>query len=640
MRRLLYSFILVIAVSPGYSRKSKWNEETCKLGNPLADDQKLKRKANKDNKIQITPMSNDIIENSSKALEFLSSCKYSFVYNYVRQNRKKPDKMNPILGKLNLKSPGHWEKFTETQLDSDFQYEEAKEELESCVSGCTRRNHWLDLRGKAYEELLEKYTNGETTQKPDYSCPKCVKYLPARSLVKIPDALWGIKPRTPTTRFLASTKPSTTKPSTTTPEPTTLPTSDTPTPSTSFTPPVPTRKVKCGYQNIYGDIMKCNLNDPDDPARFGIGQVGNLVFGNKTDHGEFPWQASLREKVEGETFCGGTLINSWTVVTAAHCVHEGNGGDFKQSRFIVGLGWQKAVGMNRDILEENRKFGEQVINIDLRHGREKGRVFVHPGYIGEITDDNTNIHSPHDIAIIVLSEEVKFPENADVGLPGDDHELHTDQLRGTFVRPVCMPHLNESSRIGISPLHPYTKDHQQASKYPTSEYLHITGFGKTNKTSFDNIDNIASDSWKINTDQLMKAYLGTLKNHECQRRIREKSGDLVIWSKQICGLKLPNEKDPVDTCQGDSGGPAVKLVDFFLEQAVKMGWDEDQKTEEMMKRLDSGEIDVPRGQLVGITSWGFGCGEGTPGIYTRVSEYMDWIKQYTSVMYTVDDQEI
>ena len=244
------------------------------------------------------------------------------------------------------------------------------------------------------------------------------------------------------------------------------------------------------------------------------------------------------------------------------------------------------------------------------------------------------------IAIIVLSEEVKFPENADVGLPGDDHELHTDELRGTFVRPICMPHLDKSRRIGISPLHPYTKDHQVASSYPTSEYLYITGFGKTNKTSFDDINNIASDGWKINSDQLMKAYLGTLENHECQRRIREKSDDLVIWSKQICGLALPNAKEPVDTCQGDSGGPAVKLVDFFLEHAIKMGWDEDQKTEAMMEKLESGDIDVPRGQLVGVTSWGFGCGEGTPGIYTRVSEYMDWIKQYTSVMYTVDDQEI
>jgi secreted trypsin-like serine protease len=44
--------------------------------------------------------------------------------------------------------------------------------------------------------------------------------------------------------------------------------------------------------------------------------------------------------------------------------------------------------------------------------------------------------------------------------------------------------------------------------------------------------------------------------------------------------------------------------------------------------------------LIGITSWGYGCGQGTPGVYTRVSEYVDWIKKYTHVMYTVNDEEI
>ena len=48
-----------------------------------------------------------------------------------------------------------------------------------------------------------------------------------------------------------------------------------------------------------------------------------------------------------------------------------------------------------------------------------------------------------------------------------------------------------------------------------------------------------------------------------------------------------------DTCQGDSGGPLVA------------------------KKND---------KLIGLTSWGYGCGNG--GVYTRVSKYNDWIKQY------------
>merc|ERR1711879_821443 len=153
--------------------------------------------------------------------------------------------------------------------------------------------------------------------------------------------------------------------------------------SSSEYPPKPTgKRIKCGLKMDFGTKKGfMNLYDPKNPDRF-KGPDSRMVFANKTVIGEIPWQVGLKKKSDGETFCGGTLINSWTVLTAAHCVHEGKLGGFINDRFILGFGWKKATGTSRDIDEADRKFGQQVINIDLREGKEKGRVFVHPSYPG------------------------------------------------------------------------------------------------------------------------------------------------------------------------------------------------------------------------------------------------------------------
>ena len=63
-------------------------------------------------------------------------------------------------------------------------------------------------------------------------------------------------------------------------------------------------------------------------------------------------------------------------------------------------------------------------------------------------------------------------------------------------------------------------------------------------------------------------------------------------------------RDGKDTCTGDSGGPLV-LVDYQRGRIPEQ---------------DS------RQTLIGIVSWGEGCAQkGQPGVYTRVTAYLDWI---------------
>ncbi len=73
---------------------------------------------------------------------------------------------------------------------------------------------------------------------------------------------------------------------------------------------------------------------------------------------------------------------------------------------------------------------------------------------------------------------------------------------------------------------------------------------------------------------------------------RTSYGASSITQNMICAGVTDGGKD---TCQGDSGGPLV---------------------------------DETRSQLLGLTSWGFGCGaRGRPGVYTRVGNYVSWIQQ-------------
>jgi secreted trypsin-like serine protease len=71
-----------------------------------------------------------------------------------------------------------------------------------------------------------------------------------------------------------------------------------------------------------------------------------------------------------------------------------------------------------------------------------------------------------------------------------------------------------------------------------------------------------------------------------------------------------------DTCTGDSGGPLV------LESDAR-------------SRPD--EMPFTRYTLIGIVSWGRGCAQtGQPGLYTRVTSYLDWIARAMKVPQTVN----
>ena len=539
MRRFLVALCcsapaLILAGEEKWWMRESSNQDECKLGPPLDahlssfKNGKFKRRkqiqtskgASRESK-QLPPIDPKILEHSSQALDFLKSCNYKFIENYVDNNHDKPKKMNPILKTLKMHSPMDWEVLSEGTVMEDLNSDKTKGELESCISLCNRVDEAADFFDNSYEELLEDFVQKDAeSSKPDYACPKCVRYLPANLLVDVPDVMWGLKSKpkpTTTTQVTTTTEAATTnRPTSVSPttaseavtvtgdsrtEPETTP--------SKFVPPKVTRTVKCGLRNSYpakqGSPGRL-LYDPEDHNRF---LSSNIVFGNRSDQGEFPWQVSLRNKDDKKTYCGGTLINSWTVLTAAHCVADADR-MFLKEKFVVALGWQKSSGGKKDILED-KKYGKQVMNINLKESanQEKGRVFVHPGYIGEYPDSDTNVHSPNDIAIIVLPREVTFPENAEIGDYWDDHNPNNSSApRGTFVRPICMPDLVKKKQVQVRTLHPWTFEQ---SVIGDKDNVWITGFGMANKTDFSTSKKIMKHglkTWQGQSEQLMKAYIG------------------------------------------------------------------------------------------------------------------------------------
>ncbi|MDB4326923.1 trypsin-like serine protease [bacterium] len=101
-------------------------------------------------------------------------------------------------------------------------------------------------------------------------------------------------------------------------------------------------------------------------------------------------------------------------------------------------------------------------------------------------------------------------------------------------------------------------------------------------------------------DILHKVDLQLSSNAQCRDVFAETFGVLAentgVTDAMICASVTEGGKG---SCQGDSGGPLVINTSSGVQQ-------------------------------VGIVSWGFGCAEaGYPGVYTRVSEFKDWISALT-----------
>jgi len=122
--------------------------------------------------------------------------------------------------------------------------------------------------------------------------------------------------------------------------------------------------------------------------------------------------------------------------------------------------------------------------------------------------------------------------------------------------------------------------------YPVGDKIIISGWGAlTEGGGSPNILNVA--------------YVPLVSNEECTEKYQPyiNEGAPEITQAMFCAAF---ENGGVDTCQGDSGGPVI-----------------------------AGNMKSENGfTLVGVVSWGIGCARpGVPGVYTRVTQFLNWIAE-------------
>ncbi|XP_066542037.1 transmembrane protease serine 3 [Hoplias malabaricus] len=119
-----------------------------------------------------------------------------------------------------------------------------------------------------------------------------------------------------------------------------------------------------------------------------------IVGGNLSGEGQFPWQVSLH--FQSEHLCGGSIIESRWILTAAHCVYG----------FVFPRLWTVLVG-----LTEQPVSGAKYLSVE--------KIFYHDRYRPKALD--------YDIALLKLVESLTF---------------------NGYVEPICLPNFEEEFEDG------------------------------------------------------------------------------------------------------------------------------------------------------------------------------------------------
>jgi len=285
----------------------------------------------------------------------------------------------------------------------------------------------------------------------------------------------------------------------------------------------------------------------------------NVVFGKDALLGEYPWAALVgsyrsrkewndySQKYENQSFsyyhCGGTLINTWFILTAAHCHSSQN----KITQAVLGE-WD--VITDPDCTEGNKCDNPRV------QRREVENVIVHHGY-----DKLRNIN---DIALVKMTRDIQLNK---------------------FVQLACLP----------------LPEYDLPSFYhnPVGQTATVTGWGESGKSydDFENQDVPLQVLYGVDTVRLQKGRIQIQPRENCNIAYKK----TAVTTSHLCA---GGGRSHTDSCRGDSGGG------LMVDSGDHPG-------------QSQGNVHV----VVGVVSYGTRlCGD-SPSVYTKVDQFIPWIKE-------------
>lgn len=338
---------------------------------------------------------------------------------------------------------------------------------------------------------------------------------------------------------------------------------------------------KCGIRCLEG--QNCIPKRTPDEL-----QIGHIINGTDAHFAEFPWQASI-------AYASYTRLNNTQTDYETKKVTAGYttcGASILNKNFVLTAAhcvprpylrnkYMVAVGfLNRTMILD------RVYQVDHKLHKTFGRTLLpikkwypHPKY------DPRTVH--YDIAVVHLRKSLTYPKG----------DLHSDDYQ-TLVRPACLAS-PEYDKAVVRDLHiPGRKVPKQCI---------VTGYGDTvdHNSVYENTVKTTLRQANLKTKPwLQYVELPLVKNTHCNSF----HGD--IFAKQICAYEVGKS---YDACQGDSGGPMVCKADSITQN-------------------------VHQYAQTGVVSYGYGCGKGYPGVYTRISEFITWIESIAGFVQVLDGQ--